>query len=438
MIRHYSCVYRKGFGFALLLCFILIAFEIHQNIRNGLVVAEMKPDVPLDYRQQIRTKQLKSMLNCYDIPLSMERLQYGRYWLVRNLIRGRLSIDVGCAESITYTTNGDYTFMGNLASVVTSWMGPISFALFAPGYDFNATMDAIQYARNCLPESDLIRDYVSFHIYFPNDHMPEQRIPLTEEEANEWFYDCDLMEAPYENVNRSVMYKTQKNLTYPINVGRNIARKASNTYFIFACDIELNPSLGLIDKFLDMIVNNISLAIPDEMEKSLRVFALPVFEVVSNATIPQTKEELLPMLKAKKAILFHSRICKNCHAVPKYKEWLEANSTDELEISAVAKRQGSFAHWEPFYISNNKEPIFDERVTWEGQSNKRIQNYAMCLLNYDYYVLHPGFLVHSPGIKKFDPKSKRLEYVKPMNVLIRKKIIPEYEVLYGRNKKCKI
>lgn len=314
-------------------------------------------------------------------------------------------------------------------------MGPISFAIFAPGSDFNATMDSILYARNCLHSSELIRDYVTFHIYFPNNHMPNFTIPRNEEEALEWPYDCQLLMAPYEDIQRADMYKTRKNLTYPINVGRNIARKSANTYFIFACDIELYPNIGFIDQFLTMAVNNISSVLSDGKPK---VFPLPVFELQSNASLPDTKEQLVAMLKTKMAIPFHSYVCKNCHVVPEQDKWVEANVTHKLDVFSVGKRYNKFIYWEPFYVSDNKEPEFDERVTWEGQSNKRIQNYAMCLLDYDYHILNIAFVVHSPGIKKYNPKSERLHYVAPMNKLIASTIVPEYKVLYGENKKCKV
>ncbi len=48
-------------------------------------------------------------------------------------------------------------------------------------------------------------------------------------------------------------YKQTKNLLYPINVARNIARESANTYFVFASDIELYPSPNTIPSFLEMI-----------------------------------------------------------------------------------------------------------------------------------------------------------------------------------------
>ena len=299
-------------------------------------------------------------------------------------------------------------------------------------------MNSILYALNCLPESPLIRDYVTFHLFFHKDHMPPY-IAKDENEALDWPYDCQLDTEPYENINRSLMYKTQHNLTYPINVARNLARKSANTYFVFPCDIELYPSLGLVDKFLAMVLSNSSAILEGDKPK---VFPLPVFEVQKNASLPDTKKELQKMLNTSMAIPFHQHVCANCHVVPQQKEWLKANDSDELSVFSVGKRYDKFKSWEPFYISDNKEPIFDERVTWEGQSNKRIQNYAMCLLDYEYHVLHPAFLVHSPGIKKLNLKSNetksRLRYAKVMNKIIDNDIMPEYAILFGENKRCKI
>ncbi|XP_037824747.1 LOW QUALITY PROTEIN: beta-1,4-glucuronyltransferase 1-like [Lucilia sericata] len=421
---------------------VITPLEQHQSqevlIQDKTYIKVQSPSTtqPKSTELPLKTK-LKNILNCRDTPLHMEKLQYGQYWLIRNYIRGRRSMEMGCGESITYTTNGDYTFMENLPTVVKRWSGPVSFAIYAPGDDYDATMDSILYVLNCLPESEIIRDYVTFHIYFPKDHLP-RFIAKNEDEALQWPYDCEL-QAPYLNVNRSEMYKTIKNLTYPINVGRNIARKTVNTYFIFACDIELYPSLGLVDKFLEMVVNNPVAILKGDKPK---VFVLPVFEVQKNATLPDNKKELKEMLNNSMAVPFHKFVCSNCHLVPKQKEWVKANYSETLVVFTVGKRYDKFRQWEPFYISDNKEPIFDERVTWEGQSNKRIQNYAMCLMDYEYHVLHPAFLVHAPGIKRFKSKSNeaqtRMQYAAEMNRIIFYKIMPQYLVLYGENKRCDV
>ncbi|KAM8716626.1 hypothetical protein ACLKA7_003497 [Drosophila subpalustris] len=336
--------------------------------------------------------------------------------------------------------NGDYTFFDNLEMIAQRWMGPISFAIHSPGYDLKSTLDAIQYVRNCLPGSRFITDYVSFHVYFSNKHMPDY-VPYNEDETLDWPFKCTmengtLLPPPYHR-DRSEMYKEQANLTYPINVGRNIARKAVNTHFIFACDIELFPSLGFVEQFLDMVYRNNSVLSLNNQQPP-RVYPLPVFEIFEDEQLPNDKFDLMELFRKHRAQLFHAKVCANCHKVPGFQNWIKRtpNATDDLQLFSMTLRQGAFKYWEPFYVSDNKEPFFDERVTWEGQSNKRIQGYAMCLLGYEYHVLHPAFLVHSPGIKKPSPNSLRAVYAKQMTKFIKSKIEPEYRVLYGKNKYC--
>lgn len=58
-----------------------------------------------------------------------------------------------------------------------------------------------------------------------------------------------------ENPMERQSYKEAHKLFYPVNVGRNAARDAAPTYFIFASDIELYPSPGVIPRFLTMIAD---------------------------------------------------------------------------------------------------------------------------------------------------------------------------------------
>lgn len=52
------------------------------------------------------------------------------------------------------------------------------------------------------------------------------------------------------------MYKAQKKLLYPVNVGRNVARETAQTHYVLASDIELYPSPNLITLFLEMIADS--------------------------------------------------------------------------------------------------------------------------------------------------------------------------------------
>lgn len=86
-------------------------------------------------------------------------------------------------------------------------------------------------------------------------------------------YNCSLPR-PYI-VNASTTYSARNSVLYYVNVGRNVAKEAALTHFIFPLDIELYPSPYLGTRFLNMIARDP----PELAETNPRVFALAVFEV---------------------------------------------------------------------------------------------------------------------------------------------------------------
>ena len=55
----------------------------------------------------------------------------GNFWVFYNYIQAKKKFQ--CNETITYTTHGDYTYLGDLEITLKRWQGPISVALFTPG-----------------------------------------------------------------------------------------------------------------------------------------------------------------------------------------------------------------------------------------------------------------------------------------------------------------
>uniref|UniRef100_A0A8W7PJM2 Beta-1,4-glucuronyltransferase 1 n=1 Tax=Anopheles coluzzii TaxID=1518534 RepID=A0A8W7PJM2_ANOCL len=355
--------------------------------------------------------KLRSLLNCHDRDYEPYIGQRGDFWVMRNYIRAEHG-DLRCHETITYTTHADYTFLDNLVPLLERWNAPVSLALHAPGTDFVPTINSIKYLRDCIPESHLV---------------PKHNQVLDTP------YNCSLA-IPYFNVSAAQLYKTQKKLLYPVNVGRNIARDAAMTHFLLASDIELYPNPGLVHKFLEMIARNE----PVLQRKNPRVFPLPIFEVDNNSPVPRDKAELQELLRSGKAIPFHKRVCSSCHGVPKSKEWIAANETDDLGVFHIGKRIGYFVHWEPIYIGTHADPHYDERLSWEGKSDKMTQGYALCVLDYDFHILDNGFLVHKPGIKVLKKDPKRAMLAAKTNQLIKKIIYPELQVMYGTRKGCAV
>lgn len=374
--------------------------------------------------------KLRSILNCHDRDYEPYIGQRGDFWVLKNYVRAEHG-ELRCHETITYTTHADYTFLDNLIPLLERWNAPVSLAMHAPGTDFQPTVNAIKYLRECLAESHLVRQFVTFHIYFSSKHIPKN-VPKYEK-VLEPPYNCSLP-APYFNVSSSQLYKTAKKLLYPVNVGRNIARDAAMTHFILASDIELYPNPGLVHKFLEMIARNE----PVLQRKNPRVFPLSIFEVDSTSPVPRDKTELQELLRNGKAISFHKRVCSSCHGVPKSKEWIAANETDDLGVFHIGKRVGYFVHWEPIYIGTHADPHYDERLSWEGKSDKMTQGYALCVLDYDFHILDNAFLVHKPGIKVLKKDPKRAMLAAKTNQLIKKIIYPELQVMYGSRKGCAV
>lgn len=52
---------------------------------------------------------------------------------------------------------------------------------------------------------------------------------------------------------------------------------------------------------------------------------------------------------------------------------MAANETDELSVFHIGKRTGYYVHWEPIYIGTHADPHYDERLSWEGKSDKMTQ-----------------------------------------------------------------
>lgn len=120
-------------------------------------------------------QKVKAITNCYDKPLLPKTEQRGNFWVLSNYIVATRKFK--CHESITITTQGDFTFLDNLVPLVERWRGPISVALYAPGTDFDPTVSSILYLRHCT--TNLIKELVTFHIFFESDHIPDNVSSVT-------------------------------------------------------------------------------------------------------------------------------------------------------------------------------------------------------------------------------------------------------------------
>jgi hypothetical protein len=52
--------------------------------------------------------------------------------------------------------------------------------------------------------------------------------------------------------------------------------------------------------------------------------------------------------------------------------------SDKMNVFNVGKRIPPFSHWEPIFVGTHSDPYYDERLTWEGRSDKMTQVYQVC------------------------------------------------------------
>lgn len=133
-----------------------------RNVSSTIVTTTKKTPSVFD--------RVKEVTKCMDKPMTFNAQQRGDYWVLYNYIQAEQKFK--CQESVTYTTHADYSFMDNLVPLLERWRGPISIALHAPGSDFKNTLDSIAYLRECT--DSLVKDLVTFHIYFSTKHVPKE------------------------------------------------------------------------------------------------------------------------------------------------------------------------------------------------------------------------------------------------------------------------
>ncbi|KAH8267455.1 hypothetical protein KR018_005019, partial [Drosophila ironensis] len=378
---------------------------------------------------------LKLSLKCNNKQHVSSSEVYGHYWLMKNYIKAEHG-PLHCATNVTYTTHADYLYLDNLVPLLERWLSPVSLALYAPGDDFDPTLHSILWLRQCHKSRHLVRELVSFHIYFMVTHIP--RILPTTDTALKRKIDCS-KPPPYVNTTHSSLYRVKMNLTYPVNMGRNLARGASLTHFVLASDIELYPTPGLVPAYLKFYSRKV-VKHSGEWLNAPVVHVLRIFEVQANATIPTTKSQLQEMLVQGEAVPFHLKVCRDCHEGPLLEEWM--NDTDsqysqDLNVFNKGTRLPPHVSWEPIFIGSVNDPPYDERLSWEGKRDKMTQGYIMCILGYQFHVLDKAFLVHKPGITA-DQEFHHSFYTHQTNRLISLRIIHELRIKYGRRKGCEL
>lgn len=253
--------------------------------------------------------------------------------------------------------------------------------------------------------------------------------------------DCDI------NVNdleANLTSNNQQSHPYLINAARNVARVSALTPYVLASDVELYPSPNLAENF-QKFVKRI-----DVPEKEV-AYVVPSFEIdiSERDRLPKSRKALVDLYHSGKVVYFHANTCKQCQKFPKLQRWIKVDIKPDssgydssVNIFARVKREVPYHRWEPIFIGTNLEPLYDERLSWEGFQDKMTQMHELCLLGYNFAILDTAFLLHRPGIKKLPSKKDksgeewRLPFVSE-NSMVYQEIMQEMRTKYGNKTVCK-
>ncbi|KAL0117581.1 hypothetical protein PUN28_010411 [Cardiocondyla obscurior] len=321
---------------------------------------------------------------------------------------------------VTLSTHATADQVYGIVELAKRWEGPLSLAVFAPGLD--AGLAVAQLDRACRCEPAMYK--VSVHLVFPASRPPAlSAIGRTQG-------DCaasDLQLRPAETERR------KRQMTYPVNVARNVARTVANTSRVLVSDIELLPSARLASSFMEMV--------HQRPPKHGVVFVVPVFEIESYEPPPDTKSELLAACRAGLAVYFHRFVCPHCQRFPGLTRWMVRSDPGRIRPLIVTKREYPHHRWEPVFIGTRDDPLYTEEMSWEGKQDKMAQMFEMCLLNYRLVVLDGAFLVHTPGIKRKTNKinTATQNFFRPhekKNARIYQRVIKHLIKRYPVNRRC--
>lgn len=279
------------------------------------------------------------------VAFSPELGELGPYRVIYNVIKvsdTKASNGPVTDFGVTYCTHATPEFLYHVVEIVRRWDGPVSLAVYAPCTDAGFSLAIMHQLCRCLPEMSKL----SVHMIFPITHPPvftSAAFPSSNVVKYPTFTDCSAPEALIGGKLKT--FRQREGLTYPVNVGRNVARKAAQTSHVLVSDVELLPSRDLVSAFLSMLLRfqkqhveghginiNLNPPLPIMQESRMKnfVFVLPVFEVdEKESNVPSTKEELLELYTQNKAVYFHRWVCLHCQRFPGLQRWLQRKPSAE-------------------------------------------------------------------------------------------------------------
>ena len=174
------------------------------------------------------------------------------------------------------------------------FQGPISVAVLLLNEELSLGIQYFVKLKKCF---NSLNQNVTLSVVYPLKSAPRMHTNLK------------ILDTPCERL-FSIHAKTIKNyeqneVAYPNNLLRNIAQKCAKTIYSLVLDIDLMPSAGLHQAFMNYQPQ-------DSDSNSKTAWILLAYEIEDGVLIPDNKKELLSLVKSGKARQFYKEICWKC------------------------------------------------------------------------------------------------------------------------------
>jgi hypothetical protein len=369
-----------------------------------IIIGFIKDDSHLDFNKDdshldIHSRCLQSGNFTFQ-DFSLGRRDFsGKFAIFDHILVGDKFRELGEKFNITVATQTSFDRLLDITQLSNSWDGAMSVAIFVADLEYSAVKIFIEYLRVCYPA---VRDNIAFSFLYPLDHPPV----ITDFGVN-WkdnnFLQCTLdPKSLHEKLKKRVFtyeYKTWRDpYKYPQSHMRNLARETSLTAYTMLLDVDII----LTDSAALLLSNFLKTEEAKKCEKCIYTFA--AYEV---ERVPTDKNDLLKMVVDNEAQPFHHTVNKFCQYDTNFTAFEASLEKFDPRNSLPGMSQPvTISHsvknftflYEPFYLSRNSVPRYDERFLGYGFT-RNTQTYELFVAGWEFKVISPIYLVHL-GIKR--------------------------------------
>ena len=222
-----------------------------------------------------------------------------RQWLAQpRAVVGEHHRQLAGVWRVTLATQASLDRLALLPELVHHWDGPVSVALFAPDVEHPLAAAFVSYLRRC---DDAVRRRVTFSLLAPVNRPARPLAGSGQLASAACGATREVLSSLLRRRPASVSAWRDK-MPYPQNTLRNLARNASATEYVWLVDVDVVPVPGAAAELHQFLGSRQAAAC------GRCVFVVPTYEVDEKERFPESAEQLLHLLRKKRARPFHEKV----------------------------------------------------------------------------------------------------------------------------------